>query len=122
MKLCLVIDDSSVIRKVARQILEGLRFEVTEAANGQEALELCHGRRPDAILVDWHMPVMGGLDFLNAYRHMHGAKRPYILYLTTENDPVDISRAFAAGADDYVLKPFYRENIEAKFFGAGIAS
>ncbi|HRD78895.1 MAG TPA: response regulator [Hyphomicrobiaceae bacterium] len=122
MKHCLIVDDSSVVRKVARQILEGMRFEVAEAENGQQALELCQSQRPDAIIVDWHMPVMGGLDFLNAYRHMHGSQRPFIIYLTTENDPVDISRAFAAGADDYVLKPFTRENIEAKFIAAGMAS
>ena len=62
MKQILVVDDSIVIRKVARRILEGMSFEITEAENGQDALNACTRRMPDAILLDWNMPVMDGHD------------------------------------------------------------
>ncbi len=64
MKTCLVVDDSSVIRKVARRILEGLEFQIMEAENGEEAIETCRNQLPDAILLDWNMPKMDGYDFL----------------------------------------------------------
>ena len=60
MKTCLVVDDSSVVRKIARRILEGLEFEVTEAEDGSKALEICQRQLPDAVLLDWNMPVMDG--------------------------------------------------------------
>jgi two-component system, chemotaxis family, chemotaxis protein CheY len=72
MKTCLVVDDSSVIRKVARRILEGLDFKITEAEDGQQALEQCRSAMPDAVLLDWNMPVMDGYDFLKALRRMPG--------------------------------------------------
>ena len=68
MKSCLVVDDSKVIRKVARHILEGLDFSVSEAADGREALDACLASTPDVILLDWNMPVMSGMDFLRALR------------------------------------------------------
>jgi two-component system chemotaxis response regulator CheY len=66
MKTCLVVDDSSVIRKVARRILEGLEFEISEAEDGEQALDACQRRLPDAILLDWNMPKMDGYEFLRA--------------------------------------------------------
>ena len=120
MKHCLVIDDSEVIRKVARRILETMSFEVSEAENGQEALERCQQRTPDAILLDWHMPVMSGLEFLGSLRLANLPKKPFVIYCTTENDASDIARAFAAGADEYLLKPFDRETIEAKLIDGGL--
>ena len=121
---CLIVDDSSVIRKVTRRILERMNAEVVEAENGQEALEKVSEQLPDAIIVDWQMPVMNGLEFLSALRQggATALKKPFIIYTTTENDPVDISRALAAGADEFVLKPFTSEAIEAKFYEAGIAN
>ena len=121
MKQCLVVDDSEVIRKVARRILESLNFEITEAENGQEALERCQANPPDAILLDWSMPVMGGCEFLGALRFAKLEKKPFVLYCTTENDPIDISKAIAAGADEYVLKPYNREVLESKLSEAGLA-
>src|SRR5262247_1461618 len=70
MKTCLVVDDSSVIRKVARRILEGLNFKISEAEDGQQALDECKREMPDAILLDWNMPVMDGYEFLKALRRM----------------------------------------------------
>ncbi|MDX2157908.1 MAG: response regulator [Hyphomicrobiaceae bacterium] len=120
MKHCLVVDDSDVIRKVARRILESRGLEVTEAENGQEAVERCLQRMPDAVLLDWQMPVMSGLEFLGALRLSTRQPRPYIFYCTTENDPVEISRAIAGGANDYILKPFDRSSLEGKLSDAGL--
>ncbi|MBS0240736.1 MAG: response regulator [Proteobacteria bacterium] len=121
MKHCLVVDDSEVIRKVARRILESMHFEVTEAENGQEAIERCQQRMPDTVLLDWHMPVMSGLEFLGALRLSKGERpRPYIFYCLTENDPSEIARAFVGGANDYILKPFDRASLADKFARAGL--
>jgi CheY-like chemotaxis protein len=68
MKRCLIVDDSRVVRKVARRIVEDLRFDADEAADGQQALETCRKSMPDAVLLDWNMPVMNGIDFLRAIR------------------------------------------------------
>lgn len=121
MKHCLVVDDSDVIRKVARRILERMQVEISEAENGQEAIEKCTARMPDAILLDWQMPVMGGVEFLGALRLMQAETKPYIIYCTTENDPAELSRAFAAGADDYILKPFDRATLSTKLADCGLA-
>jgi two-component system chemotaxis response regulator CheY len=120
MRHCLVVYDSDVIRKVARRIMELLRFDTTEAANGQEALERCQLHMPDVILLDWQMPEMSGIEFLSSLRLRPHGKKPIVLYCTTENDPIDIARALAAGADEYVLKPFNREAIQTKLADAGL--
>ena len=115
MKWCLVVDDSDVVRRVAGRILENLGCQILEAENGQEALKLCRQSMPDFILVDWHMPGMGAMDLLKALRLAPDGDRAGIVYCTTENDREDISRALEAGADDYLMKPFDRESLSAKF-------
>ena len=120
MKTCLVVDDSSVIRKVARRILEGLQFTISEAEDGQQAIECCRREMPDAVLLDWNMPVMDGYDFLKALRRMPGGERPKVVFCTTENDVVHIARALHAGANEYIMKPFDREIVEAKFQEVGL--
>ncbi len=85
MKTCLVVDDSKVIRKVARHILETLNFTVSEACYGREALEACMASVPDVILLDWNMPVMSGMDFLRALRLSDLSHRPNVVFCTTEN-------------------------------------
>jgi two-component system chemotaxis response regulator CheY len=120
MKHCMIVDDSDVIRKVTRRLLEGMSFMVSEAEHGQDALERCRARMPDVILVDWHMPVMMGQDFLVALRIEKGGKKPYVIYCASENDPEDISRALSLGANDYLMKPFDRESIEAKMLEARV--
>ncbi len=97
MKTCLIVDDSSVIRKVAKRILEGLEFQIMEAEDGQQALDQCHRMLPDAILLDWNMPRMDGYDFLKALRRMPGGERPKVVFCTTENDVAHIARALHAG-------------------------
>jgi len=120
MKTCLVVDDSSVIRKVARRILEGMEFSINEAEDGQQALDACRRQMPDAILLDWNMPVMDGYEFLKTMRKMPGGDRPKVVFCTTENDVVHIARALHAGANEYIMKPFDREIVEAKFHEVGL--
>jgi len=121
MKTCLVVDDSKVIRKVARHILETLDFEVSEAADGREALDSCQNSVPDVILLDWNMPVMSGMDFLRALRDTSLASRPKVVFCTTENGMAYIRAAIEAGADEYVMKPFDRETLESKLQIVGMA-
>lgn len=120
MKTCLVVDDSSVIRKVARRILEGFDFTIVEAEDGQKALEHCQRELPDAVLLDWNMPVMNGFDFMKAMRRLPGGDRPKIVFCTTENDVGHIARALQAGADEYIMKPFDKDIVEAKFHEVGL--
>jgi two-component system, chemotaxis family, chemotaxis protein CheY len=120
MKTCLVVDDSSVIRKVARRILEGLEFNIVEAEDGQQAIDICRRQMPEAILLDWNMPVMDGYDFLKALRKLPGGDRPKVVFCTTENDVVHIARALHAGANEYIMKPFDKEIMEAKFQEVGL--
>lgn len=115
MKRCLVVDDSSVIRKVARTLLNSRGYEVVEAENGGEAIELCGDQMPDAILIDWDLPDMSGFDFLVDFNRVFPGAKPHIVYATTENDPIDISRAIKTGASDYIMVPFARDDVEAKF-------
>ena len=120
MKTCLVVDDSSVIRKVARRILEGLEFQIVEAENGEEAIESCRKNLPDAILLDWNMPKMDGYEFLRALRRLPGGDKPKVVFCTTENDVAHIARALHAGANEYIMKPFDRDIVEAKFQEVGL--
>ena len=120
MKTCLVVDDSSVIRKVARRILEGLDFHIAEAENGEEAVENCRRQMPDAILLDWNMPKMDGYDFLRELRRLPGGDKPKVVFCTTENDVAHIARALHAGANEYIMKPFDKDIVEAKFQEVGL--
>ena len=120
MKTCLVVDDSSVIRKVARRILEGLDFQISEAENGEEAIETCRQQIPDAILLDWNMPKMDGYEFLRALRRLPGGDKPKVVFCTTENDVAHIARALRAGANEYIMKPFDKDIVEAKFQEVGL--
>lgn len=120
MKHCLVVDDSAVIRKVARRILEELSFTSSEAENGREALDQCRTSMPDAVLLDWNMPEMDGIAFLVALRKEHGGEEPKVIFCTTENDVEHITRAITAGANEYIMKPFDRDIIEAKFHEVGL--
>ena len=120
MKTCLVVDDSSVIRKVARRILEGLDFQIMEAENGEEAIETCKRQLPDAILLDWNMPKMDGYDFLRVLRRLPGGDGPKVVFCTTENGIDHISRALHAGANEYIMKPFDKDIVAAKFQEVGL--
>jgi two-component system chemotaxis response regulator CheY len=116
MKHCLIVDDSNIIRQVARLIFEALDFRVSEAENGQEAMERVQSDAPDFVFLDWHMPGTNVHELIGEIRKATVAviPRTFILYVTTENDAADLRNAFRAGADDYLLKPFNREIVEMK--------
>ncbi|WEK41076.1 MAG: response regulator [Candidatus Brevundimonas colombiensis] len=118
-RTCLIVDDSRIIRKVARRVIEGLGYEVDEAADGAEALAYCIGAMPDVVLVDWNMPVMDGITFLRRLRATAGGDRPKVLFCTIETRPERIAEALAAGADDYVMKPFDGEILQSKLMEVG---
>jgi two-component system chemotaxis response regulator CheY len=120
MKTCLIVDDSAVIRKVARRILEGLSFTILEAEDGAQALDHCKRAMPEVVLLDWNMPVMDGYDFLRALRQLPNGKGPKVVFCTTENDIAHIARAMHAGADEYIMKPFDREILTSKFNQVGL--
>jgi two-component system chemotaxis response regulator CheY len=120
MKHCLIVDDSAVIRKVARRILEGLAFRISEAEDGEQALVACRGEMPDAVLLDWNMPVMDGYEFLKQLRQLPGGDSPKVVFCTTENDVGHIARAMHAGANEYIMKPFDKEIMTAKFQEVGL--
>ena len=120
MKRCLVVDDSRVVRLAARRILQELSFEIDEAANGREALDACGRTMPDAILLDWNMPEMNGLEFLKALRSQGVERQPLVVFCTSENEISRITAALEAGADEYIMKPFDREIIESKFLQMGL--
>jgi two-component system chemotaxis response regulator CheY len=120
MRSCLVVDDSKVIRKVARHILETLNFSVEEAEDGREALTRCEAAMPDVILLDWNMPVMSGMEFLRALRQTD-LSQPKVVFCTTENDIAHIRAAIEAGADEYVMKPFDRDTLQSKLQIVGVA-
>lgn len=120
MKRCLIVDDSKVIRMVARKILQELGFETDEAADGKEALDACVKGLPEAILLDWNMPVMSGIEFLRELRALPGGDAPIVVFCTTENDIKHIQEAIQAGANEYIMKPFDSEIIQSKFAQVGL--
>lgn len=114
MKKCLVVDDSKVIRKVASHILETLDFAIVEAEDGSQALEAVQNEDPDVVLLDWNMPVMDGMQFLRALQELSLARKPKVIFCTTENEVGQIREAIDAGADEYIMKPFDRETLQSK--------
>lgn len=119
-KLCLVVDDSRVVRKVSRRILEDLGFEVAEAGDGAEALAWVRTAMPDVILLDWNMPVMNGLEFLRRLRKEPGGTAPRVVFCSIENDLDRIREALDEGADEYIMKPFDGDIVASKLALAGV--
>jgi two-component system chemotaxis response regulator CheY len=119
-KLCLVVDDSRVVRKVARRILEDLGVEVAEAGDGVEALAWVRTAMPDFILLDWNMPVMNGMEFLKALRAEPGGQVPRVIFCSVENDLDRIREALDGGACEYIMKPFDGDIVASKLALAGV--
>ncbi len=117
---CLVVDDSRVVRKAARRILESFGFEVREAEDGSKALDVCREALPELVLLDWNMPVMDGITFLRAARAEFGPNEPTIILCTTEIGFDRILEALEAGAQEYVMKPFDAEIIGGKLAQLGL--
>lgn len=119
-KKCLIVDDSVVVRKLARMMVEGLGFDCAEAADGTIALETCRAEMPALILLDWNMPVMNGLEFMQAVRMLPGGGDVKIVFCTTENNMPAIETALEAGADEYIMKPFDADILHSKFRQVGV--
>jgi two-component system chemotaxis response regulator CheY len=114
MAYCLIVDDSRVIRTIARRLFEELYFATGEAEDGMSALRACREKMPDLILLDWSMPGMTGVDFVRSLRVQPEGGRPIILFCLTEVDAKEIADAVAAGINGYVMKPFDRATLSAK--------
>ena len=115
MRTCLVVDDSRVIRKVARRIIEDMGFEVAEAGDGVEALAWCRASMPDAILLDWNMPMMSGIEFLRELKREPLPKQPKVVFCTVETSLERIREAIDCGAAEYIMKPFDSDIVQSKF-------
>lgn len=120
MKRCLVIDDSRVIRRVAAKIVQDLGFAPAEAADGQEALAACKTAMPDVVMMEWDMTQITGPDLTRALRALPGGNAAKVVFCTTRNDPADLRTAIAAGADEYIMKPFDSEIVASKFLLLGL--
>jgi len=114
MKTCLIVDDSRVVRTVARRILEDLDYAVQEAEDSAAGLQACRENMPDLIFLDWNLPQMKGVDFVKSVRSQEDGAHPVILFCTTESDPAEVASAVAVGANDYLIKPFDGEMVRSK--------
>jgi two-component system chemotaxis response regulator CheY len=111
----LVIDDSRTMRLILGRMLRDLGLEVTEASNGRDALaQLDAGLSPSVILVDWNMPEMTGIEFVEAVRRPPYESTAKVVMVTTETEVPQVRRALEAGADEYVMKPFTSDAIIEK--------
>jgi two-component system, chemotaxis family, chemotaxis protein CheY len=121
--LALVVDDSRAMRSILTRLLNGLGFDVAQAGDGSEALSVLEsGSRPDVILVDWNMPVMDGLTFIKEVRAREELRDISLMMVTTESEQGQIVRALAAGAHEYVIKPFTDEVIAEKLALLGLVA
>lgn len=113
-KTCLIVDDSRVIRKVSSKIAISLGYVPIEAENGEEALARCKKSMPDLVLTDWNMPEMDGIEFVEKLRSIPTPKEPVVVFCTSNGEAKDIHDGIAAGADDYIVKPFDEAALRAK--------
>ena len=117
----LVIDDSRAMRRIVTGILEGLGYEVQPAEHGRAGLDVLDtGWVPDLVCVDWNMPVMDGLQFVSAVRANPAWRSVTIMMVTSESEHTQIVRALAAGAHEYVIKPFTADAIRDKLALLGL--
>ena len=118
----LVVDDSRAIRVILTKILSELGFEVFEAGNGRQGLERLDeiDGAPELVLVDWNMPEMNGLEFIRAVRGENGHNDMTMVMVTTETETEQVVRALAAGANEYVMKPFSKETLTEKLALLGL--
>ena len=112
MKIFMIVDDSPVIRKVARRILESMGYVVAEAVDGIDALEKCSRNMPDAIIVDWDMPRMDGVEFISELHARADSEQVKILFCTSEVIVTEMMKAKRAGCHGYILKPFTKEVLQ----------
>lgn len=120
MRRALVVDDSPTVRKIVRRIMESLGFLVTEAGDGEAALEALRGERSDVVMLDWNMPVMDGMAFLRAMKGDPALATTTVIFCTSMNELPRIQEALDAGADEYVMKPFDEDMIRDKLEQTGL--
>jgi two-component system chemotaxis response regulator CheY len=119
----MVIDDSRAMRMMLRRIVAEQGFDVVEAGNGQEALEAIDSSgAPDLCLIDWNMPVMNGLEFVQAVRSREDSRNITLMMVTTESENSQIVRALAAGAHEYLIKPFTPDALVDKLSMLGLSA
>jgi two-component system chemotaxis response regulator CheY len=119
--LALVVDDSRAMRSILTRLMTNLGFDVAQAGDGAQALEVLDaGSRPDVVLVDWNMPVMDGLTFIKRVRAREDLRDIALMMVTTESERNNIVRALAAGAHEYVVKPFTDDVIADKLTLLGL--
>ncbi len=117
----LVIDDSRAVRLIVANILRDQGYEVYDAAHGQEGLEkLRQNPEISLVLVDWNMPIMDGLEFIQTVRRDRAWDPLRIVMVTTETESEQVQRAMAAGANEYVMKPFDGNGVRAKLADIGV--
>jgi two-component system chemotaxis response regulator CheY len=122
MKRCMFVDDSSVIRKVAKRILGGPDMVVIEAATGQDAVEMCEADMPDIVIVDSALPDLPTVDVIARIKSIPSAIVPHIVVCMTELDVPLIMRAKRAGANGYIFKPFNRAQLLDRFRQMSVAA
>jgi CheY-like chemotaxis protein len=113
-KVCLIVDDSRVIRKVSAKIAKSLGYVPVEAQDGEEALARCNKAMPALVLTDWNMPEMDGIEFVRRLRAIPTPKEPIVVFCTSNGEAKDIHEGIGAGADDYIVKPFDEAALRAK--------
>jgi two-component system, chemotaxis family, chemotaxis protein CheY len=113
-RTCLIVDDSRVVRKISRMIIESLGYRVIDAENGEEALARCRAEMPGLILLDWDMPVMTGIEFITRLRALDAPYQPKTVFCTSRSQTMDIFKGIEAGADEYIAKPFDAVSLKAK--------
>ena len=122
MKRCMIVDDSSVIRKVASRILGGFDMIVVEAATAGDALAMCAAEMPDVVIVDSRLPDMASDDLIRRIVSLDPHFRPHIMICMTEFDVGAIMRARRAGAKGHMMKPFNRAQLLETFREMDIAA
>ena len=119
----LIVDDSKPSRSIVARVLRELGFDCAEAANGADALAaLAAGSLPALITVNWHMPVMDGLELVRRIRASPALRRLKVLMVSTEGDADRVSTAIAAGADDFLAKPFTPDGLARKLVTLGVCT
>ena len=120
MTTCLIVDDSKIVRKVVRGIVEVFGFTILEAEDGKQAVDQARANTVDVIILDWNMPVMDGMECMKTIRADPSIHQPKIIFCTTENEFSKIQMAMMNGADEYVMKPFDEAIIAGKLSQLGI--
>ena len=120
MKIVMIADDSPVIRKVARRLLEDMELVVVEAGDGAQAISMCRDNMPDIMIIDWDMPGRSGVDVVAEITRMPASENSVIFYCTSELNISEMTKAKRAGARGFLMKPFNRKILLRKFMEVGV--